>query len=161
MSTPTKSRSGSPSFRFSHPIEVRYADLDPQRHVNNAAVFTYLEQARAKYLEHLGLWGGGDFDDLGIIVAEASATYKAPIAYSDRVVVDTAVTRLGTKSLDLEYLVHDPDGRLFATGRTVLVAYDYRRGVSIPIPDAWRARITEFEGKLPGSSELPGSLGGP
>jgi len=150
-----------PSFRFSHPIEVRYADLDPQRHVNNAAVFTYLEQARAKYLEHLGLWGGGDFDDLGIIVAEASATYKAPISYSDRVVVDTAVTRLGTKSLDLEYLVHDPDGRLFATGRTILVAYDYRRGVSIPIPDAWRARITEFEGKLPGSSERPGSLGGP
>jgi len=146
-----------PSFRFSHPIEVRYADLDPQRHVNNAAVFTYLEQARAKYLEHLGLWGGGDFDDLGIIVAEASAAYKAPIAYGDRVVVDTGVTRLGTKSLHLEYLVHDPDGRPFATGRTVLVAYDYRRGVSIPVPDAWRTRIAEFEGMLPGSSELPGS----
>ena len=148
-----------PGFRFSHPIEVRYADLDPQRHVNNAAIFTYFEQARAKYLEHLGLWAGGDFDDLGIIVAEASAAYKAPIAYGDRVEVDAAVTRLGTKSLVLEYLVHDPDGRIFATGRTVLVTYDYRRGVSIPIPDTWRARITEFEGNLPGSSKLPGSYG--
>ena len=146
-----------PSFHFSHPIEVRYADLDPQRHVNNAALFTYLEQARAKYLEHLGLWGGGDFDNLGIIVAEASATFKAPIDYRDQVVVDAGVTRLGTKSLDLEYLLHAPDGRLFATGRTVLVAYDYRRGASIPIPDAWRRRITEFEGELPGSSNLPGS----
>jgi len=113
-----------PTFRFSHPIEVRYADLDPQRHVNNAAVFTYFEQARAQYLEHLGLWGGGDFDDLGIIVAEAAATYKAPIAYTDRVVVDVGVTRLGTKSLDLEYQVHTDDGRLLVTGHTVLVAYD-------------------------------------
>src|SRR3972149_8392418 len=147
-----------PPFRFFHPIEVRYADLDPQRHVNNAAVFTYFEQARAKYLKHLGLWGGGDFDDLGIIVAEASATYKAPIAYSDQVVVDAGVTRLGTKSMALEYLVHDPDGRLFATGRTVLVAYDYRRGVSIPIPDAWRTRITEFEGEVSRSPQRPGSL---
>jgi acyl-CoA thioester hydrolase len=145
-----------PSFRFSHPIEVRYADLDPQRHVNNAAIFTYLEQARAKYLEHLGLWAGKDFDDLGIIVAEASATYQAPIAYGDAVVVAAGVTRLGTKSLDLEYQVHAPDGRQFATGRTVLVAFDYRGGVSVPIPDAWRRRITEFEGGIPGSFNLPG-----
>jgi len=147
-----------PSFRFSHPIEVRYADLDPQRHVNNAAIFTYLEQARAKYLERLGLWGGDDFDDLGVIVAEAGLTYKSPIAYRDQVVVDAGVSRLGSKSLDLEYRVHAPDGRLFAIGRTVLVSYDYRRGVSVPIPDAWRRRISEFEGELPGSSKLPGSL---
>lgn len=135
-----------PSFHFSHPIEVRYADLDPQRHVNNAAIFSYLEQARAKYVEHLGLWSGKDFDELGIIVAEAFATYKAPIAYNDPVIIDVAVTRLGTKSLDLEYSVHAPDGRVFVTGRTVLVAYDYRRGVSIPIPGAWRDRIGQFEG---------------
>jgi acyl-CoA thioester hydrolase len=135
-----------PSFRFSHPIEVRYADLDPQRHVNNAAIFAYFEQTRAKYLEQLGLWSGADFDDLGIIVAEAAAAYKAPIAYTDQVIVDAGVTRLGTKSLQLEYLVHAPDGRPFATGRTVLVTYDYRRGVSIPIPDAWRKRIAQFEG---------------
>jgi acyl-CoA thioester hydrolase len=146
-----------PPLRFSHPIEVRYADLDPQRHVNNAAVFIYLEQARAKYLQHLGLWDGTDFDDIGIIVAEASATYKAPIAYTDRVVVDVGVTRLGTKSLDLEYLVRTHDGRSLATGRTVLVTYDYRRGASIPVPDAWRERIAQFEGDLPGSLELPGS----
>jgi acyl-CoA thioester hydrolase len=135
-----------PSFRFSHPVEVRYADLDPQRHVNNAAIFAYFEQARAKYLEQLGLWSGDDFDDLGIIVAEASAAYKAPIAYTDQVIIDAGVTRLGTKSLQLEYLIHAPDGRAFATGRTILVTYDYRRGVSIPIPDAWRKRIAQFEG---------------
>lgn len=142
-------------FRFSHPIEVRYADLDPQRHVNNAALFTYLEQTRAHYLQHLGLWDGTDFDAIGIIVAEAAATYKAPIAYGDQVVVEAGVTRLGTKSLDIEYLVRTHDGRALATGRTVLVAYDYRRAVSMPIPEAWRLAITAFEGELPGSSAAP------
>ena len=139
-------RNGMPPFHFSHPIEVRYADLDPQRHVNNVAIFAYFEQARAKYLEHLGLWDGGDFDDLGIIVAEATATFRAPIAFTDQVLVDAGVTRLGNKSLDVEYTVHAPDGHVFATGRTVLVAYDYRRGASMPIPDAWRTRMAQFEG---------------
>ena len=146
-----------PTFRFSHPIEVRYADLDPQRHVNNATLFSYLEQARARYLEHLGLWNRRDFDEIGIIVAEAGATFKAPIDYTDEVIVEAGVTRLGTKSLEFNYLVRTGAGRQLATGRTVLVAYDYRHGRSIPIPDDWRRKISAFEGELPGSLEIPGS----
>jgi acyl-CoA thioester hydrolase len=140
------------AFRFSHPIEVRYADLDPQRHVNNAVVFSYLEQARARYLQQLQLWDGRDFDRIGIIIAEASASYQAPIAFLDRVVVEVKTTRLGTKSLDVEYLVRSEDGSALATGRTVLVAYDYERAASIPLPEAWRRRIAEFEGIEPGPS---------
>ena len=145
------------TFRFAHPIEVRYADLDPQRHVNNATLFSYLEQTRARYLQHLGLWDGTDFDDIGIIVAEASASFKAPIDYTDEVVVEAGVTRLGTKSFEFNYLVRSGDGRSLATGRTVLVAYDYRHGRSIPIPDDWRRKISAFEGELPASLELAGS----
>jgi len=144
-----------PSFRFSHEIEVRYADLDPQRHVNNATVFSYFEQARARYLQQLGLWDGRDFDDIGVIVAENAANYTAPIAYSDRVVVEAGITRLGTKSLQFEYLLRTDDGRPLATGRTTLVAFDYRRAVSIPIPDAWRLAITAFEGELPRKPNPP------
>ena len=33
-------------FKFHHPIEVRYSDLDPQGHVNNARFLTFFEQAR-------------------------------------------------------------------------------------------------------------------
>ena len=31
-------------FNFYHPVEVRYGDLDPQGHVNNAKFLTYFEQ---------------------------------------------------------------------------------------------------------------------
>jgi acyl-CoA thioester hydrolase len=33
-------------FRFVHPIEVRFRDLDALGHVNNAVYLTYLESAR-------------------------------------------------------------------------------------------------------------------
>ncbi len=136
------------TFRFVHPIEVRYADLDPQRHVNNAVVFSYLETARARYLQHLGLWNGADFDSIGIIIAETSCRYLAPIAYGQPLEVAMAVTRLGTKSLTQEYLVRDAlTGAELATARAVLVAYDYHQGRSIPIPTDWRRVIEEFEGK--------------
>jgi acyl-CoA thioester hydrolase len=134
------------TFRFVHPIEIRYADLDPQRHVNNVAVFAYLESARARYLQHLGLWDGVDFDSIGIILAEASCRYLAPIVYGQPIEVALAVTRLGTKSLTLDYSVRDsPSGAELATARTVLVAYDYLRGESIVIPAEWRKAIEAFE----------------
>jgi len=43
-------------FNFYHPVEVRYGDLDPQGHVNNAKHLTYFEQARIAYLIELGLF---------------------------------------------------------------------------------------------------------
>lgn len=134
------------TFRFVHPIEVRYADLDPQRHVNHAAVFSYLETARAHYLERLGLWDGVDFDSIGIIIAEASCRYLAPIVYGQPIEVALAVTRLGRKSLTLDYVVRDSSrGSELATARTALVAYNYRRRESIPIPAEWRKAIEAFE----------------
>ncbi len=139
-------------FRFFHPIEVRYADIDAQGHVNNVVYFTYMEQARARYLEHLGLWDGRDFHALGIILAEASCTYRAPIRYGQRVQVGVRATRLGRRSFDLEYVVRDADsGQDMASGRTVAVAYDYRRGETIAIPEVWRRTIEAFDGLPPSS----------
>lgn len=135
-------------FRFSIPIPVRYADLDAQGHVNNATYFTYMEQARLEYLIALGLWQpGDDFLGVGTIVAEATCTYKRPILLGQPVVVGVRTTRLGNKSLVLDYQL-SVAGQEVATGRSVLVAYDYRVGASIPISAAWRAKVLAFEGEL-------------
>lgn len=135
------------SFHFYHPIEVRYGDLDPQGHVNNACYLTYMEQARIAYIQQLGLWKGGSFLDVGIILADAQVTFKEPIQFGQAVRVGVRVTRLGRKSLTMEYQIEDArDGRPLATGASVLVAYDYRQERSLPVPDDWRLVLSEFEG---------------
>jgi hypothetical protein len=59
-------------YNFYYPIEVRYGDLDPQGHVNNAKYLTYMEQARVAYIRRLGVWKGDSFLDIGIILADAA-----------------------------------------------------------------------------------------
>jgi len=60
-----------PGYRFHHPIEVRYGDLDPQGHLNNAKFLTFFEQTRVHYLIHLGLFANDQsFMEVGIILAE-------------------------------------------------------------------------------------------
>ena len=137
-----------PSYRFIVPVEVRYGDLDPQGHVNNARHLTFFEQARIQYLIHLGLFTAGQsFMDVGLIIAEARVTYLAPVYFGQDTRVGTRTTRLGNKSLTVEHSLFDgATGAELASASTVLVAYDYRAEKSIPLPDDWREKIKGFEG---------------
>lgn len=133
-------------FHFYHPIEIRYGDIDPQRHVNNARYFTFMEQARVEYLVNLGLWTGEDFDHIGIIMAEQSCTYLAPITLQQKVEIGVCTEQMGSKSIEMRYSLRDAQSRQeLATGRSMLVAYDYQGAHSIPIPTKWREIIENFE----------------
>ena len=134
------------TYRFFHPVEVRYGDLDPQGHLNNAKYFTYIEQARIAYWRQLGLWNGGSFLDIGIILAEARMAFKTPVRWGQPICVGVCVNRLGNKSLDVICKIEDAETKIeHASGSTVQVAYDYYASKTIPIPDEWRKIIANFE----------------
>jgi acyl-CoA thioester hydrolase len=134
-------------FRFYYPIVVRYGDLDPQGHVNNAAFLTYLEHARVAYIRQLGLWDGESFFEIGIILARIELDYKKPILITDQVEIGLRTSRLGNKSLDMEYVVRNAEnGTVYAESKTVQVAYDYSQGKTVPISEEWRKTLSEFEG---------------
>ena len=133
-------------YRYYHPIEVRYGDLDPQGHLNNARYMTYFEQARVGYIQHLGLWDGRSFLDLGVILANAQVTYLSAVRMDQQVRVGVRVTRLGGKSFAMEYSLEEtPTQKELARGSTVLVTYDYHNAQPVPIPEVWRHAIATFE----------------
>ncbi len=135
-------------FHFYHPIEVRYGDLDPQGHVNNAKHLTYFEQARVQYMIELGLFTKDQsFMQIGIILADVHITYLEPVYFGQNIKVGVRAAKLGNKSMTCEQNVVDADsGRELAKGELVIVTYDYEAGKTIPIPREWRERIMEFEG---------------
>jgi acyl-CoA thioester hydrolase len=134
--------------QFFHPIEVRYGDLDPQGHLNNASYLTFFEQARIQYLRHLGMFNEGQsFMDMGVILADVHIAYKKPVEWGTPVKVGVRTTKIGNKSTTVEQtVVHAETGELFAIGEVVMVTYDYRTGKPIPIPQDWREIVSKFEG---------------
>lgn len=135
-----------PDFHFSIPIDIRYGDLDPQWHVNNARTVSLIEHGRLAYLVRLGLWDGKDFNALGLIVADVHVTYLEPLMLWESYRVDVRVSRLGNKSLTFEYQIVDTaTGCITTRAETIMVAYDYNAHQSIPVPQSWRDAITAFE----------------
>ena len=135
-------------FLFHHPIEVRYGDLDPQGHLNNAKFVTFFEQGRIQYIRHLGLFKQGQsFMDIGVILADIHIAYKKPVEWGTPVKVGVRTIKIGNKSMTVEQtVVHAETEELFAIGEVVMVAYDYHIAKSIPIPQEWREAVHKLEG---------------
>ncbi|HEX3686245.1 MAG TPA: thioesterase family protein [Gaiellaceae bacterium] len=123
---------------FVHREPVRFRDLDPMGHVNNAVFLTYIESARAAFLQHLG--AVQTLEDLAIIVARIEIDFRAPVRFGDEVEVSVRVSRFGEKSFDLEHELRVGD-TLAAEAKTVLVTYDYERREPVAIPAAWREKL--------------------
>jgi acyl-CoA thioester hydrolase len=126
------------TFEFVHRERVRFRDLDAMAHVNNAVFATYVEQARIEYLRHLALLDGPLY--AGMILARLEIDFVAPGEPDGEVEIGVRPARSGTKSFELEYELRQGE-REVARARTVLVAYDYDRAQSVPLPDRWRERL--------------------
>jgi len=135
-------------FRFYHTVEVRYGDLDPQGHVNNAKHLTYFEQARVGYMIELGLFTKDQsFMKIGVIVADVHLTYLAPVYFGQDIKIGVRTAKIGNKSMTWEQNIVDAEtDKELSKGELVIVTYDYETGKTISIPQAWREKIAQFEG---------------
>ena len=135
-------------FNFHHPIEVRYGDLDPQGHVNNAKHLTYFEQARIAYMVELGLFTKDQsFMEIGVILADVHITYLAPIYFGEPIKVGVHISKLGTKSMTwMQNIVDAKTSKELARGEVIMVTYDYKEEKTVNIPHEWREKIKAFEG---------------
>jgi acyl-CoA thioester hydrolase len=124
------------TFPFVHTERVRFRDCDSLGHVNNAVYLTYLEQARFSFLSARGA------DYTGMILARCEIDFRDQVSVGEAVDVSLWPTRIGNKSFELSYEMKVGD-RLVAEAKTVLVAYDYDRQESRPLPDAWRKLLGE------------------
>jgi acyl-CoA thioester hydrolase len=132
-------------FRLVHAQEVTFRDLDVFGHVNNAVYLTYIENARIGYMREV--LGVESPEDLLVILAKVRIDFRSRASLGEVLEIGARVSRIGTKSFDLDHEVRGPDARLVAVASTTLVTFDYRGDTTMPVPDLWRERIESFEAK--------------
>lgn len=122
------------------PIQQRFSDIDPFRHVNNVAQQTYFDVGKTDFYDKV-LGTEVLTGDLRIVVVSTSTSFLGQVRMRDNVCVTTRCEKVGNKSMTLfqQLLV---DGQVRSESRSVLVAFDFVRQVGISVPDAWRQRLS-------------------
>lgn len=133
------------TYPFVTSVDVRFRDLDGMGHVNHAVYLTYFEAARLGY--YAMLTGRTAIGQINMILVAVTASYHTPATFGDQLSVGVRISRIGTKSFDMEYLIVRPsDGQPIAGGRSTQVMYDYAAEQSLPVSDEFRARVADVQG---------------
>jgi acyl-CoA thioester hydrolase len=128
---------------FVHVVTAELRDIDGFGHVNNAVYLTWFEEARTRYVvERLGVVRA---EEISFVLGSTSVRFLSPVRMLEAVEIACGPVRVGTKSWEFAYVGRARgDGRTVVDGRSTQVMFDYARGRTIPIPDAWR-RVFETD----------------
>ncbi|AKP57872.1 Acyl-ACP thioesterase [Mycobacteroides abscessus subsp. abscessus] len=126
-------------------VELRWADMDAYRHVNNVAMFRLIEEARIRFLADKLM--GVESGRITMFVAHQEIDYVQPLLYSHepaRVIM--RATRIGTAGFGIGYEIIGADGAVAAIAETSMVVVD-DDGRPAQIPEHLRAVLDGLRGE--------------
>jgi acyl-CoA thioester hydrolase len=131
------------------PWQVIFRDIDAFGHVNNAVYLTYFEWARAQLW--FALTGAAGLPrDIGFIVARAEIDFKLQIGM-EPIDICIRITEMRTTSFDTVYEIRKRGGKVAATGKVVVVLFDWKAQAKMPISDELRQKVRTLQAETPKS----------
>ncbi|WP_299982913.1 thioesterase family protein [Desulfobacula sp.] len=130
--------------KFSVDICVRFKDIDSMGHVNNAVFFTFFEEGRKAFLNKI--LNIPNPDDYNFILAHISCDFLKPVKINDQITLQLWIGETGNKSFTFIYKLINNKNSLFvyAKGKSVQVSFDYKKNCTIPVPNEFFDKISEY-----------------
>lgn len=128
-------------------VDVQWADMDRNQHVNNVIYLKYVEISRLDYFEKIGFM---DFSgkNPGPIIAETECKYIFPMTYPDTAWMGSRVLQLKDTEFVLETLiVSEKHKRVSSKNESRIVVFDYGLKKKTEMKPSMRKQIEELEGK--------------
>ena len=129
-------------FTFVYDLPLRWSDIDELGHANNARYLTYFEEGRIRYSQKVALW---NWKTEGFLIAASSINFRKPLLLRDDPKLYIRVSKMGSKSFEMTYVILNSKGELVADGTTVQVAIDIKTFQTIAIPADIRAATLAYE----------------
>lgn len=80
-------------------IPIRFRDLDPLNHVNNAIFSTYYEEARINFIQDVPELGGQLQNGYSFVLANLKIDFISTVEYPAELTIGTGVASLGNTSI--------------------------------------------------------------
>ena len=90
------------------PIQLRFNDVDIIGHVNNSVYFNFFDLGKTAYFDKI--YGRHvEWKNADIVIKIIEADFRVPTFLRDKIEVETAVTRIGNKSITVEQRIIDTE----------------------------------------------------
>lgn len=80
-------------------ISIRFRDLDPLNHVNNAIFSTYYEEARIDFIGQVPPLSNQIKNGYSFVLANLEISFVRPVEYPAEILIGTGIKSLGNSSI--------------------------------------------------------------
>ncbi len=129
-------------FQYFCRLDTRWGDVDSMGHINNAKYFTYDEQARTDYIMRRQAAAG--LAGARFILARIACDFIEQVRHPSSIDYGMRVVRLGRSSMETQGAIFIGD-RCHSRTQGVVAWFDYDAQKTVPIPDAMRRSVRDFE----------------
>ncbi len=133
-------------------VRIDWSEIDAFGHINNLAILKYVQAARVKYLEAIGLMQSQAEIKIGPILASTSCQFRKPLFYPGRVTVHSTVDAIKNTSFRMCHVVHNDKSEIVAEAQDILVLFDFHKQTKLTIPDDLRQRIGKLQNMISSST---------
>jgi acyl-CoA thioester hydrolase len=131
-------------YRYFLPITTRWMDNDAYGHINNVTYYSYFDTVANHYLIHEGGLEILASPVIGLVV-ESKCSYRAPLAYPDRLRAGLRVDKLGTRSVTYGIgIFKEGEEQAAAHGYFVHVFVDRDSRKAVAIPERLREALARI-----------------
>lgn len=80
-------------------IPIRFRDLDPLNHVNNALFSTYYEEARIKFIQEVPSFANQMQHGFSFVLANINIDFIHPVEYPEKLLIGSGIQTTGNSSI--------------------------------------------------------------
>jgi acyl-CoA thioester hydrolase len=120
---------------------VRFADLDPNQHVNNAAYASYFETARVTLMKDGA--NGLSPEGFGWVMVRLDVNFRAELHWPGKIELGLGVAKIGRTSVSFDQVVFS-EGKCVASARAVNVLVDQVTRKPVPLTSEIKANFQRW-----------------
>jgi acyl-CoA thioester hydrolase len=129
-------------------LRIDWGDIDSFGHVNNVAIFKYIQASRVKYIEKLGLSKMHIESKIGPVLASCQCEFKIPLYYPGQITILSRVDFIKNTSFSICHRIIDDKNQVTGEAKDILVLFDFNSNCKVQIPQKIRNRIEKLENKM-------------
>lgn len=117
-------------------MRVRFRDLDPLSHVNNAIYSTFYEEARINFVSDVPGFASGMDNGFSFVLVHIQIDFVRPVEYPARVLTGTGIKQMGNTSITSFQAIYTGKERvLVSVAESTGVWFDLEKRKPAPLPD--------------------------
>lgn len=117
-------------------LSIRFRDLDPLNHVNNAIFSTYYEEARIHFIRNVPEINRELKNKKSFVLAKLTINFILPAEYPADLLIGSSIKKMGNTSItSFQAIYRSDDKSLLSTAEATGVWFDLEKNRPAKIPE--------------------------